>query len=273
MPGDTRPPVPYDSAASMYEKAQVTYEMDASKLQVPISVARVEGQLVSYQQVPSAIQNGATLGRLEIEYPHPRGREGFALARVTIESKFNEGSQERSLASRMPVVGKYVDPPTQVEEVWELDIPRGQFDRVVAQLNNQRYFDRGTGGSGPVKLQTRVDGYPVNKTWERVAELDQLMVAVRTYGHLVTYHRTPTTDKVAGPPPASIAAYRAYAQQDARYGPSTSQYVASGYTLPGVSANPATGYGVPPGRMVAAQPAQPGNDRIGKLPNPAPTVR
>ncbi len=253
QPGYIKPPVPYDSASSYFDKAHIQYAVDASKLQVPVSVARIEGQLVSYQQVPSTVQHGGTIGNLEIEYPHPQGRQGFALARVKIESKFSADGTAPSLTSQIPIVGRWVQPPTQVQEIWELDIPRDQLDHAVASLNQKRFFERSTGGTGPVALETSIDGHAMNKTWESVPELDQLMVAVRTYGRLVSYQRTPTTDKMAGPPPASIEAYRAYAARDIGYGASADRYFSRGDTLPGVTANPAVGYTPPATNSVAAQ--------------------
>lgn len=267
------PAIPYDSAAALYEQAQLTYVVDASKLQVPISVAQIEGQHVSYQQVPSAIQQGRTLGRVEIEYPHPRGKSGYALARVTIESKFASEGEKPSVASRVPVVGQWIDPPTQVEEVWELDIPRSDLDRVVAQLNQVRYFDRDTKAPGPVSIEAKLDGRALNKSWERVPELDELMVAVRGHGHLVAYQRTPTTSMLAGPPPSSIAAYRAYAAEDARYAQRPQGYLAGGSALPGVAVNPSAPYDASYGTMIASRPPGPNAPRVSQIPNPAPTLR
>lgn len=272
--GYTRPLVPIDSAAGMYEKARVSYEVDAGEMQVPVSVAKIEGQLVSYQQVPSSLQAGETLGRLEIEYPHPRGLNGYALARVTVESSFaGKEGQTPSKTSKLPVVGAWTDPRTKTMEVWELDIPRSEFDRIVAALNQARYFDRSMDNPGPVSMAAKIDGNDVDKKWNRVAELDGLMVAVRGHGRLVTYNRTPTTDEVAGPVPKSVAAYRAYSAHDASFGPSPNAYVSSGYTLPGVSANPASGYGMPTGTMIANQPAPYGAPRVGQNPAIAQPVR
>ena len=42
-----------DSQAGIYDKAQIRYELDAGKLNVPLSVAHIEGQLVSYEQMPT----------------------------------------------------------------------------------------------------------------------------------------------------------------------------------------------------------------------------
>lgn len=243
-----RPPaVPMDSAASLFEKAQITYKVDAGRQQAPVSVARIEGQLVSYQQMPSGPLAGDTQGTLEIEYPHPRQRDGYALAKVTIRTKFPAGpaGAEQSFSEKMvdgvrqtPVIGKMVPGTSVVEEIWEYDVPRGQFDRAVSKMNTQRYFERHTKSEGQVEINARLDGNKVNKSWNRVDDLDQIMLDARAHGRLVSYKRSGSADQATYPPPESVAAYRAYAAQDAAHGAPSTGFLAGGPALPGVTANP-----------------------------------
>lgn len=242
-----RPPaMPYDSAASLFEKANLSYEVDAGALKAPVAVARIEGQQVSYDQLPSTLEDRTTFGRLEIEYPHPGDMPGYALARVTVKSKFPEtvasGGKE-SLSDKWtaslrkaPLIGDAIDPPTQVEEVWELDLPRVGLDRAIAQLNQASYFERESQAEGPVKVTVKIDGQSVDKTWQRVPELDALMMAARSRGRLLSYKRSASAEKLAHRPPASIDAYRHYARLDSARG--ATGFAAAGSAAPAISANP-----------------------------------
>jgi hypothetical protein len=276
------PKVPYDSAASLYDRARVLYQVDAGKLQVPVSVARIEGQHVSYQQIPSSATSKSTLGRLEIAYPHPRGLKGYALARVTIQSRYPEAaplpsSTDEVLAARIaetvaqvPLVGSAVAPTAEVEETWEMDVPRAELDRVVAELNQRGFYERKSAATGPVGIETSIDGHNVKKSWDRVPELDALMVAVRSRGRLIAYHRNARADRLAGPTPDSVLAYRAYAGQDARGGGLVNAYVAGGPAFPGVSADPQSMPGPTPGSGAYIAQAPVVQNRTARLPSVSP---
>ena len=71
--------VPLDASSGLYDRAVLTYRLDAGKLGQPLDVVRVEGQRVSYEQVASSPLPDESIGTLSIEYPHPAGRSGYAL--------------------------------------------------------------------------------------------------------------------------------------------------------------------------------------------------
>lgn len=281
-----RPPaIPYDSAASLFEEAKLTYRVDAGKLQVPVSVARIEGQLVSYEQVPSSLRDRESSGVLEILYPHPNKREGYGLARVTIQSKLPSAIEPPATKSsftkmvsesarKVPVVGSMVATEHEAEETWELDVPRAQLDRIVTRMNDQRYFERRTTSTETVKILAELDGHEVEKAWNRIDEMDELMVTVRSHGRLVSYKRGEGVDQMAHPPANSVAAYRAYAAQDAAQGGPGSGFLAGGPVLPGVSADPSVpaGYGsVDPRTIAGPGPTMPGAPQLTRLPNVEPS--
>ncbi len=76
-----------DAKAGFYDTASITYKIDAGRNGVPLSVVRIDGRLVSYDEVPVRAVADRCVGTLSIEYPHPRGRKGYALARVVIDSR------------------------------------------------------------------------------------------------------------------------------------------------------------------------------------------
>lgn len=224
---DRRPTVPIDSAAGLYDSAKIEYKLDAGQLNLPLAVTRVEGQLVSYDQVPSNPRRDKSIGTLKIEYPHPDGRPGVARARLEISSTAPGASAAAATAggtnSSWSKVANTLSPKRlwtsatsrqpKVDEAWELDIPRSHLDEAVTSLNRSGYFDTRQKGIEGVAVAARVDGKQLNKSWRQVPELNELMLMVRNQGRLVSYARE--ADSPASPnPPSSLAIYERYRQQD-----------------------------------------------------------
>ncbi|MBX3415250.1 MAG: hypothetical protein KF708_21375 [Pirellulales bacterium] len=195
-----------DSAAGLYERASLEYRLDASRLNLPLAITHVEGQLVSYDRTASNPEPGESTGTLKLVYPHPSGRTDLALARVTIESKLPAPTQapataDRAAAARLAAGG------APIKETWELDISRAELDRIVSKLNTTGYFEKKTKRGAGVRVATTLDGREVAKDWDQSAELDQLMVRVRSQGQLVAMDR-PAGYRPQGAPPASVVAWR-----------------------------------------------------------------
>ena len=127
----------------------------------------------------------------------------------------------------------------QTEEVWELDIPKQVLDRVVADLNQTGFFSRDTPGKDSTELTAKVDGRGMTKTWSQVQTLDEMMIVVRSRGHLLSYHHAGPSFASRGSVPSSVAAYRGYAATDAAPRTATTGYTAAGPAYPGLTANPA----------------------------------
>lgn len=191
-----------DSAAGLYETASLEYRLDASRLNLPLTMTHVEGQLVSYDHTPSNPEPGESTGTLKLVYPHPSGRKDLALARVTIQSKLPSSTlADRSAAERLTAGGQ------PIQEVWELDISRAELDRVVATLNSSGYFEKKSKRGPGVNVAATLDGRAVDKDWDQSPELDQLMVRVRSQGQLVGMDR-PAGYRPSGTPPSSVVAWR-----------------------------------------------------------------
>jgi len=274
--GDHRPKVEMDSAAGLYDSARLEYKLDAGQLNLPLAVTRVEGQLVSYDQVPSTPTRDTSVGTLKIEYPHPEGRPGFARARLEITSKASGAAPATpESTSSWSKVAKSMNPKrlwtssakTQIDETWEFDVPREQLDMAVASLNRAGYFDARQQGSDGVELEAVVDGKTVKKTWHQVPELNELMLSVRNQGRLVAYTR-PAADRTSAATTANLAHYQHYEAQDrlaAQTAATPTWQAAPGAnpapTLPSYAATPQTA-GAPP--VVPYYPESPAM-------NPAPT--
>lgn len=178
----------------LYRSALVSYQVDAGG----VSPSNAAGRQVSFQAPPPESQ--APARRLSIQYPHPRGLAGLALAEVVIESAAPEpaaggtsawrrwiAAADRAARNTLPGV-QWAD---GVEEAWALDIPRSDLDRVLARLAEAGYFHGRPGAGDEVELSATLDGASLNKRWGRVGELEALMERVRQEGQLVSYTRAP----------------------------------------------------------------------------------
>ena len=61
-PGWNHPRPQLDSMAGLYDKAQVVYKLDASQLCEPMAMARIEGQLVAYEERSTAPVPNSAVG-------------------------------------------------------------------------------------------------------------------------------------------------------------------------------------------------------------------
>ena len=158
--------------ACMYDRADLTYQIDASQLRLPLAVSKVEAQHVSYQETLTSSEPGSSTGTLMIKYPHPQGMMETALAEVIIDSRGSSGKLDDT-----------------IHEVWNWDFSKNELDRVVGRLRDTNYFKGPAATQSGVKLATNLDGVTVHKAWTQVPELNLLMQQVRSQGQLVAYHR------------------------------------------------------------------------------------
>lgn len=207
-----------DTAGGMYDKATINYKLDASRLGEPMALARIEGQLVSYDPQPSAPEAGTAVATLKVIYPHPDGLAGFAQAEVTVQSKLSKAmlkaaAKEPALSgARWKVAGLKEDELDY--EIWRFDLPKIELDRGIGSLTATGFFSTGPANDAGVEVDARMDNVHRAKGWKQVAGLDAIMLRVRRSGQLVSYRRAPS---VAGAPRAtSVDAYRALVGSDGR---------------------------------------------------------
>lgn len=202
--------VQIDAASGRFQSAQLTYEIDASRLGRAQQPARVEGQQVSYQQPPRQPLPDASHARLSIQYPHPHGKAGYALAEVIIES--NAGPAKSDASGEKSGFQKFIGGLTDamndvlpgmvygegVREAWALDVPKEDLDHLLGHLANSGYFQYGPEPTPGVEMFTRLDGRIIRKTWRNVPQLDAFIERVRQEGRLVS-HVPPKSNKSAVP--------------------------------------------------------------------------
>jgi hypothetical protein len=187
--------VPLDAAAGLYEKASLTYRVDAGQLSIPLALSRIEGQLVSYDEVASGPLPNHAIGTLEVRYPHSAGKPDMAEARVVIVYEGDQASKQKT------------------REVWTLDLPKAELDRMYEALRAANFFKGQPIPTAGIEITARLNGREVHKRWQAVPDLDDLMQQVRRRGQLASYKRAPTLRDPAGLL-SSVAAYRQLIARD-----------------------------------------------------------
>jgi len=198
--------IPYDTAAGYFDRARITYRFDAGREGLPVSAARIEGQLVSYDPLPSAPLPNQTVGTLEIDYPHPRQGEGAAMVTVKLHSR-HAPSETGEAASHS---GK----SQAIKETWQWSISRQELSEVFDALRQTGYFDSQTRTAGEVRISANLDGATVRRDWQHVAALDELMRRTRSHGRLVSYYRSPETVPAYSTAFSAVATFRRLAKRD-----------------------------------------------------------
>lgn len=175
---------PLDASAGLFDSATLVYRLDASRLGVPLAVARVEGQRVAYEELASGPRPGESTGTLQLTYPHPSGRANLAQAKVIIES----GAAATDDATPWFLNRALAQPQSVAREVWVLDITRNELGALVQTLQNVGFFQEGA-FKGGVEITAQLNLTKIKKDWQPVPQLDELMRRVRSQGQLVSYSR------------------------------------------------------------------------------------
>ncbi|HWB07928.1 MAG TPA: hypothetical protein VG826_01700 [Pirellulales bacterium] len=195
-----------DSAASAYQGVTITYRVDSGQLSEPLTVARIAGQQVTQQSVPSSPYPDHSVARLSIRYPHPDGKAEYALAELVVETRTPPNAQIKkstwqqwvdTFAATARDILPGVKLSDDVREAWAMDIAKNDLDRVVAGMSQSGYFVNPPKASPGVELAARIDGFQANKRWSREPELDVLMERIRQEGQLVSYVHPVESSSVA----------------------------------------------------------------------------
>ncbi|HVA50566.1 MAG TPA: hypothetical protein VNH11_29745 [Pirellulales bacterium] len=187
-----------DAAAGMYKAASLDYRVDGGQLSEPLMVARIAGQQVRHERMPSIPHPDCSVARLTIKYPHPGGKAGYAAAKLVVETRapiksvaqtkkavWEEWGDALVTTARDIVPG--VKASDDLYEIWSLDISKRDLDRVIAAMMQSGYFVNPTKPAIGVALAAQVDNFAASKNWTHEPELDILMERVRQQGQLVSY--------------------------------------------------------------------------------------
>jgi hypothetical protein len=199
-----------DAEAGLYRSAAITYRIDAGGQSLPIAVARVEGQRVSYEQVASRPETGTALGTLSIRYPSPSGRADVAEVRLVIQ---RASSPQAVWWKPHTYLWKTPEPTADsIHEEWVLDIAKPEFDQILDQFRRDGFFVQSQPRAKAADVAVELNGRRVRKPWSQIAVLETTMQRVRREGQLVVLNR-PATPAGATPLNTSVDAYRALVAQ------------------------------------------------------------
>ena len=245
--------MPLEAEAGLYKSVDIAYYLDAGRLTLPISVARVEGQRVSYEEVVTRPEAGCAGGRLVIHYPHPDGRTDFAEARLVIDR-----DPRKPVVFWKPNSWRFRGPKSPAEEAsheeWRLDLAKADLDALINEMRGDGCFTQDQPNAKAAQLTIGFNGHHRTKPWSQSAPLESCMQRVRREGSLIALKR-PATAADSVSMTSSLESYRSLVAQGGGGDPPVGRAVAvSGLIMPKAPAAtiaPAIPYGAVDGPMIA----------------------
>lgn len=210
---------------SLYGKAEIAYNVDPARLNLPLAASRIEARQVAYEHVTSGPGTTNNTARLTLKYPHPEGRAGVAQARLEIAATGPSAvkpvdnstwGRVKSTTAKVTFYDRFFGDQksgTVVQETWEADLPKQRLDAIIAELNRSGFFADGQSSSDGTQLTAQLDKKKANKSWQQVPALDAVMYEIREQGRLVAYTRAggslgPVTPHST---PPGVASYGSFA--------------------------------------------------------------
>jgi hypothetical protein len=239
------------------DATEIVYRLDASQLHVPVAVARVEGQLVSYNEVPGSVLPDRTVGTLKIVCPCADAPVGYARAEVQVIAdplpNLKRVEQVSSRSSWLARFGRPTDTTSEaVRETWALDLPKQELDQLLGRLatpGSVTIAKKGEAAGG--NISTLFNARRSAGSCHPIPELDALMRRVRNEGQLVAYTNPLSAQVARNSTPASVVAYRDLHRQEEAVGPGLSSGAAPQLAQSGLSMPCSR----PSGRILAVRPS------------------
>jgi hypothetical protein len=205
------PEVPLDASAGMFDRASIGYRVETARINTALrSPPSSEGQLVAYRPTHSAALPADSVASVQIKYPHPQKKAGYAQVVVRIDDAASAAGW--TWKHWLAIAGGYTY-VSEAQEVWTLDIPQRELSQIVNRLQTSGYFQQYETADAAT-FETELDGVAFNKSWRQLPELDALIVRVRTEGRLISSIKAPGAADLLQPPAASVVAYREMLAED-----------------------------------------------------------
>lgn len=268
--------VSLEANSGFYSDAALTYRLDAGLLALPLDVVRVEGQRLSYEQVASSPLPEQSIGTLTLEYPHPTGKAGWALARFKLDS--GREPQAETSKSWNPLARKsksksdgITSTQPEVHETWELEIPASEAEAVFKMLTEVGFYAADRTGAG-AHLTVKMNGRATAKDWNQLPALNLLVQRTRGQGRLVAYSRPTAVPGQTSAPITGTAAYSELTAWQGRVGTPPLGTNAFAMAVPTVAGPPAVPQqiapGLPAGPGVPVGPPSPYPPAVAQRPGP-----
>jgi hypothetical protein len=240
---------------------RLTYRIDAGQLGTPLAISCVQAQQVAYQEVAPSPLAERSIGVVDVQYPHPAGREGMALVGVVIQQQqtgkrgFTPDFLQHALGwFDQPDEDTIVGSKRDLHEAWVMDVPRGEVAQLIGVLQASGFYGEAEQRRGHVRVTSRVGASYVTKDWSAVSEFDRLMHRVRSQGQLVSYQGIGMPLDQRPSAPASVAAWRSMHEAGQTTGAISSQQLAEQGGQPGAGPLFGAPHQSPSAPQVARQP-------------------
>ncbi len=199
------PETQISASRTRFESALIRYRTDPVSAE-PSPVAPATGvQLAVFTQPTSQPADARQPTRLlQIQYPSPAGRIGYARVELIIGSTITKSDDKwpaqlrRVLRENMPGMNC----AEGIAEAWALDVPASEIEQILERLEEQGYFSAGGSPTAGIFLSAKIDGSEFQRPWQCCDELEALSRRVRREGKLVS-HRQPLEP---APSPTQISA-------------------------------------------------------------------
>ena len=151
--------------------------------------------MVDYREEKASSEDSQwTQSHLKILYPHPGGKEGYALAILTMEqSTFKtihmklENDQEGHVKNASPELSHpdFKNGPADIRrEIWKWEFPREQLDLLVTDLSKSGFFEDQSRPNGESHLSVQIDKGQVSKKWIQEPRLEDFIKRIYEKGWL-----------------------------------------------------------------------------------------
>ena len=184
-----------DTGTPRYKHAAVVYELTGAHGALEHNRMRTVGAATedngSDLDAPPVVEPAWMFSRLEIEYPHPHGRDDVAQATLRL-SHHRPATPEPT--ARLDKLGRALerwqtgrnDPPSPRvsprDEIRTLDIPKHQLDLLLIDLADSGLFDTQRRPYGGSRIALRIDKGDVEKPWTPDPRLDDFVTRVYREG-------------------------------------------------------------------------------------------
>ena len=184
------------------------------RFQQALIIYRIDGTPTAegiYAGATVAGQRGGKIQTLSIQYPHPKGKSGYARAELVVERLAAEAATNSASTGWLSGVGRTLRDNLPgirfrdgVDEALGVDVPLSVVEKAVAALENQGYFSATAApvAGSTVTIAATINGVAQSKPWRTVQTLDGIVSRVRHEGQVVS-HTAPAVE------PAAFAAVNA----------------------------------------------------------------
>ena len=114
--------------------------------------------------------------QLSIQYPHPDAVPDMAQVTLRLSCQSVDADDDAAAAPRCRSLCN--------DELWVLDIRKGELDRLLMELSGDGFFDEAEPSAQGARLAVAINDNKIAKPWNREPQLDQLVQQVYQQGRL-----------------------------------------------------------------------------------------